>query len=145
MSTIVYRDGIMAADTRAWAGRSSPIGQKAKIRRLSNGFLLGCASGVPGAGEYLMDWYEDGHDHEKLILPKDFTLLIVNTNGQAFLADDSPHLSGPITAPWFAIGSGCDYAMGAMAMGATAVQAVEVACHLDSVSDLPVQTITHRN
>lgn len=41
----------------------------------------------------------------------------------------------------YAIGTGAPYAMGAMYMGATAEQAVEIACRLDENSGLPTKKI----
>jgi hypothetical protein len=33
LTTICYRDGVMAADTRAYSGDKLPIGSKTKIRQ----------------------------------------------------------------------------------------------------------------
>ena len=51
MTIIAYRDGIMAADSRAYTGDPDPIGVKQKIR-WHDGELLGASSravGIPGA------------------------------------------------------------------------------------------------
>ena len=44
---------------------------------------------------------------------------------------------------YYAIGSGCEYAMGALEMGATAADAVLVACKLDVNCAKPVQYAHH--
>lgn len=50
MTTIAYRNGVMAADTRAYSGGKLPIGTKTKIERLEDGTLLGVSSITPGGG-----------------------------------------------------------------------------------------------
>lgn len=40
MTTVVYRDGVMAADSRAYAGYNTTLGSKSKIRKLADGTLL---------------------------------------------------------------------------------------------------------
>jgi len=135
----------MAADTRAYAGFNSPLGQKRKIRRLADGTLIGCSSNQVGFGEAVLDWYEAGADPEKA--PKaaelKFTFLAVKANGEGFYANDNFLLSGPVKAECFAIGSGEGIAHGAMRAGAGAKRAVEIACEVDVWSGLPVMTLTH--
>jgi len=137
MTTIAYRNGLMAGDTRAYSGSKYPIGRKSKIKRLQNGTLIGVSSTTPGGGEYVANWYET--QDSSLILPDAFSLLAVHLNGDVFFATDHKMLSGPLKADFFAIGSGCDFALGAMEMGASAQKAVEVSCYFDVWSDLPVE------
>lgn len=142
MTTIAYRDGIMAADSRAYSGNRFPVGEKTKIRLLDDGTLIGVSSTVPGEGEAVIQWFAAGAD------PKDgpsaspkHTLLAVRPGGEVFFADDSYFISGPLKAEFFAIGSGGEYAQGAMAMGASAEQAVRIACRLDPWSAEPVMVL----
>ena len=44
--------------------------------------------------------------------------------------------------PYYAIGSGSDVALGALATGASAKRAVEIACEYNVYTGLPVQTMT---
>lgn len=146
MTTIAYKAGIMAADTRAYAGFNSPLGTKRKIRRLANGTLIGCSTNQVGLGEAILDWYENGAKPEEGPRPPDevkFTFLAVLPDGSAFYGYDSYFLSGPITADCFAIGSGEGVAHGAMRAGASAIRAVEIAAEIDVWSGLPVENITH--
>ncbi|MER8455843.1 hypothetical protein NKH24_06850 [Mesorhizobium sp. M1300] len=137
----------MAADSRAWSGHHGhPIGQKIKIRRLDDGRLIGASSNGPGTTEAVLEWYESGADPEKA--PKDIdrdfvALLVVHPDGIAQIAYDHWRLSARLTAPWFTIGSGKEYAWGALAMGATADQAVEIACRADTCSAPPITTLRH--
>lgn len=142
MTTIVYRDGIMAADSRAYTGSRTPIGTKTKIRHLEDGTLVGVSSSIPGGGEAVLDWYLNGKP-ESVDLPGSFTLLVVTANGQAFFARDTAFVSGPIDAPYFAIGSGEEYALGALSMGASAVDAVRAGVKHDVWSGFPILALAH--
>jgi ATP-dependent protease HslVU (ClpYQ) peptidase subunit len=145
MTTIAYRDGIMAADSRAYAGFNANLGTKRKIRRCADGRLIGCSTNQVGLGEAILDWYEAGADAASC--PKSaelkFVLLVVSPDGTAFYANDDFNLAGPIEADFFAIGSGEGEAHGAMHAGASAAEAVEIACRCDVWSGLPVVTIRH--
>lgn len=146
MTTIAYRDGVMAADSRAYSGSKVPIGEKVKIRRLDDGTLIGASTSTCGAGTWVLDWYEGGciaKAGDAELLPDKFDLLVVHPDGRVFIASDHAVLSGPLTTPYIAIGSGNEYALGALAHGATAVQAVEAACTLDVWSEVPVYASTH--
>lgn len=133
MTTIVWRDGVMAADSRGYGGDKCPVGQKQKIKRLADGTLIGCSSNTPGQPEAVLAWYEAGADVEKA--PKfpenHFRFLAVKPDGSAYLGEDSFYLAGPLSAEFYAVGSGEQYAMGALHMGATATQAVRAAIDLD--------------
>jgi len=143
MTTIAYRDGVMAADSRAWSGSHRDIGAKWKIRRLEDGTLLGASSSVPGGGEAAIEWYILGHPVVDHHLPETFDLLVVKRDGAALFASDKPYLSGPLVADYFAIGTGANMALGAMFMRATAIEAVRAACHHDTCSALPIRALTH--
>jgi ATP-dependent protease HslVU (ClpYQ) peptidase subunit len=146
MSVIVYRDGIMAADTRGWSGNSTPIGEKMKIRRLEDGCLLGVVTDKPGQGEAMMDWFAAGCNQAKRPVfngEPNMTMLVVRPDGQAMIFSNDFHPSGPIVAPYFAIGSGERYALGAFACGAGALQAVAVAIELDTATGGQVAALEH--
>jgi 20S proteasome alpha/beta subunit len=145
MTTIAYRDGVMAADTRAFAGYNAALGQKAKIRREPDGTLIGCSSNQVGLGEAVLDWFGRGAKSDDV--PKagevKFSFLAVKPDGSALYAFDGFNLSGPINAEFFAIGSGDAVAQGAMHAGASAEMAVEIACKVDVWSDMPIMTLKH--
>lgn len=130
----------MAADGRAYGGRhcASP-GSKAKAHRLQDGTRIGVVSAVIGMPERFIAWMNEGGD------PKawgegapDLRALIVRPNGEVFLAEDSVWFSGPIKTDCYAIGSGGDFALGAMAAGKTAAEAVALACDLDQHCGPPI-------
>lgn len=145
MTTIAYRDGVMAADSRAYAGFNTVLGTKMKIRRCANGTLIGCSTNQVGLSEALLTWVEAGADVDatpRCPEPK-FALLVVQPDGKAFYAHDSFNLTGPISADFFAIGSGEGLAQGAMHHGASAEEAVLIACKCDVWSGPPVVTLCH--
>lgn len=144
MTTIAYRNGVMACDSRAYAGNSNPIGSKCKIERLEDGTLIGASSRDVGGGEAIRRWYKDGMPKETdYALPEDFTLLIAKPNGEVYIAADKLMLSGPLEGEYWAIGSGADYANAAMAMFAGPERAIELACQLDVWSSEPIFALTH--
>lgn len=146
MTTIVYRDGVLAADTRAYSGGNTPIGQKVKIRALSNGELIGVSTPEPGVGEAIMDWYAAGaKENKKPTVPDNFHFIAVRPDGTALMGIDSLHLTGPLTAPWFAVGSGSHYAMTALHLGKSAVEAVRIAAEFDAWTKAPFMELRHED
>lgn len=145
MTTIAYRDGVMASDSRGYGGDRAPVGSKTKIHRLPDGTLMGCSSNAPGQPEAVFAWYAGGADPREAPAFGDakFRLLVVRPDGQSFLGENSFYLSGPLDARFFAVGSGQEYALGAMEAGASAVRAVEVAIKLDVWSDGEVRVLRH--
>lgn len=133
MTTIVYRDGVMAADRRAYSGDKKGIGAKTKIHRLDDGTLWGVSSSNVGADALIRRWVEGGCGDASpdQLKPDSFELLLVRPNGDVFYANGNLDLTGPLKADFFAIGSGDHFAMGAMAMGASAAKAVQIASDLD--------------
>lgn len=143
MTCIAYRNGRMAADSRAYAGDKMPIGNKVKIRRLRDGTLIGCSTTIPGGGEAVLNWWENGKP-EGVTLPEHFTFLAVNPKGEGFYMTGPDFISGPLEAPFFAIGSADQYAQGALEQGATAVEAVRIAVKCDTFCGMPIYEISHR-
>ncbi len=137
MTTIVYRDGYIAADTRAYSGGSQPIGQKQKINRvqLSDGSYIsfGVSTPHPGLSEEIRDWFasEMSADAEPILNGRAFDCIAVNSNGEVYFYNDSFSPTGPLIGDFFAVGSGAEYALGAMSMGADAIQAVQKAAEFD--------------
>lgn len=140
MTTIVYKDGILAADSRAYAGHPTPIGMKRKIFALEDGSMVGISTCIPGLGEALYRWFESGrhNDHMPAIGDPKFTALHITKQGHVFFYNDSYLPSGPMHAPFYAIGSGDGYALGALHAGATAHQAVKIGTICDIWSGMPI-------
>lgn len=140
MSVVAYKDGIMAADSRAYGGKyqASP-GAKAKAHRLADGTRVGLVSAVVGLPEKYLAWLAGGAKPEDWSGDKpDLRCLMVKPDGAVFLADEGLTFSGPIDCQVYAIGSGAEFALGAMAAGASAEEAVRVACRYDPHCGEPV-------
>lgn len=144
MSTIVYRDGILAADSKAYGGKgqASP-GIKVKARRLPDGTRVGVVTAIIGQGERFMNWLEAGGDPTAWGSgDPDLRALVIRPDGGVYLYDDGPWPSGPIETDRYAIGSGSEFALAAMYLGADAERAVEVAAALDQHTGGPVLILT---
>lgn len=122
----------------AWDGRTLAADRQAtnaecrrevkKIYRLKSGELASFCGLEAGARE-LLSWYEDGADPAKyppLQATQDWVRLIVVTRKGVFEYEQRP-VKQPLKEKFFAWGSGRDFALGAMAAGATAKQAVLIA------------------
>lgn len=130
MTTIAYRDGVLAADTLVTHnGRIAGWVKKAmKIGRL----LVGTCGSL-NLTQPLLDWLRTGaigpppkmqgvkecEGTAMLILPGDI-IVTIDEYGMDY-----------IRAPFHAIGSGAQLALGAMAAGATAEEAVHIAKGID--------------
>lgn len=130
MSTIAWdgRIGMLAADRQLTLGNSPlPV---AKLFTLSKG---GCSRLVACCGEYedallFVDWMAAGKPGT-IALQDNFSALVID-RGHCWRYGQQ--LQGYlIDAPFWAAGSGADYAIGAMAMGANAREAVEIASQYD--------------
>jgi hypothetical protein len=126
----------------AWDGRSLAVDRLAtsfglaaevkKYKRLSTKEVLVCY-GDHDKGLIVMNWYEKGGDPEKypkfqatddwagLVVASDKGIKIYNQEPVPLVFEDK----------FQAWGSGRDYALGAMAMGADAKKAVEITCELN--------------
>lgn len=148
MSVVVYHDGKMAADTRAYSGSTHPIGHKIKIFRLEKGphagSLLGICSNAPGQPEELRNWIEAGAERADELVPQgpSFEALLVKPDGTIFLYNDAYYAAGPIVSKIASIGSGKKYAMGAIYAGADVKRAVEIAIECDPWSGGPVTELS---
>lgn len=130
MTTVAWDGKQMVADTLSnWSGLK---GKVVKAWKLKDGSLLG-GSGAYGDILASRIWIEGGQHLEKF--PPKYsqdgcTILLVRENCPPQRFENSPYPT-TILEPFTAIGSGTDYALGAMAMGADAERAVEVAISFD--------------
>lgn len=138
MTTIAYKDGVMAADEQnSW--HSATVN---KLWRLKDGSVIGFA-GARDQGLEALAWIKNTD------LPKptvdDLHILRAYPDGrlsvykerlvEVFLEEDV-----------FAIGSGSEYAMGAMAAGGRAIDAVKIAAMFDPSTGDGVRTlVVHEN
>lgn len=141
MSTIAFRRGIMAADSR---GTSGDIirGKVRKLYQLADGRVVGIAGDVGYEPEFIA-WLDDGAKPENrpdFSGASSFSALVGSTEG--FVVYGRELRCQVIGADFYAIGSGNEIALGAMAMGASARRAVELACDFDVYTGGEINEIT---
>jgi len=150
VTTIAYRDGTIACDS-CWAVDGMVDTLSKKIKRLKYGVLLG------GAGDGDARFFdkllsvkrpEDLPTYEQLqtlriesmhlLIFPDKRIFKIATN---FSIEDGAGV-WEVEGTFTAIGAGASFAIGAMEAGATARQAVVIACRRDINSRLPVHTLS---
>lgn len=138
MTTIAYRDGVMAADSLSTSDGIA-MGTVAKAIRREDGAMCG-AAGSTSLIRALLAWFENGEGGDKPDLKDNGAqALIIRPTGSTEWHDEFGfHV---ISAPFFAIGSGRDVALGAMAAGASAEEAVEHAIRFDINSGGPIVVV----
>jgi ATP-dependent HslUV protease subunit HslV len=145
MSTIAYRDGVMAADTGSWhAGVKHDFALK--IATGPDGTLYG-AVGDAAQCSAVMRWV-----HEGCVGPmpeaertenrgSSFTVMAVPPNGMISLI--SAYGTEAYPAPYFAIGGGAEVAFGALHAGADAADAIRAAIDHSEYATGFVRLIEH--
>lgn len=129
MTVIAWDGHALAADKQA---TDCGLGRTVtKIHRI--GDLLVSSCGNCSHGRALIDWVRKGRviaDFPKAGNDGRATLLVIE-NGRVKSYEEGPH---PIELEdtFYACGSGRDYAMAALALGKTAVEAVQLACRFDT-------------
>lgn len=155
MTTVAYKNGVMACDSRC-SDEDRHITKCKKIFRLRTGALLGIAGDDDTRDlEKLLENVHAGYDipsrEELAELKLEGSYLLVLSNGeiwnivsemQEFANSDEWRASvRQIEEEFAAIGSGSHLAIGAMEFGASAKEAVECAAKWDLYSAPPIQTM----
>lgn len=130
MTIIVYRDGVMAADGRVTSKAHIFEDDNKKIERLKDGSLIG-TSGNVSDGLRLLDKMKELVKAGDRTLPdvafKGVGAIFVTASGKyAYQYEDCTW--DATKRPYYYIGSGSYAAHIALEMGATAVEAVRMAC-----------------
>jgi len=142
VTTIAWDGHTLAADKRAV--NSGMIFVVTKLFR-ARGCLVAAAGDFDRIQETVA-WFAAGANPEKL--PpfqrdnSDFVGLLVIQPDKTILKFERGPIPFKIESPFYAIGSGRDYAMAAMHLGKTAPEAVEVAMALDSSTGNGIDTMT---
>lgn len=147
MTTITFRDGIMAADSRCTydteAGGTRLMRCEKVYRkwvgtgRKKHEVLLGTAGETSPALLYV-DWYGSTSPPPQQLIDgnADFDILLYSKHG-LFLVDAYCRPEKVLERFW-AVGSGAKAALGAMHMGADAKRACAIACKIDPFSAPPI-------
>ncbi|MGG5809810.1 hypothetical protein [Falsiroseomonas sp. CW058] len=128
MTTIAWDGTTLAGDRRGNAGGMAYA--LTKVRRCADGRLLGF-SGDIGVGTLMLDWLDRGgarpaaQDSDRWA-----TVLEIDTDGTCWCHGRDGRWQ--VEQPFFAIGSGRDFALAAMSLGQDAARAVEVAARFDT-------------
>lgn len=145
MTTVVYRDGILAADTQITYGATIMPCKIKKLTKLPNGALFGYCGSVE-LGEIMKKsliniGQSDGVLEDRRDLDKEnFEGILVTPEGRTLFFENRSWVS--VEVPYVAMGSGKEHAYGALALGASAKQAVRAAILLDPGTGGKVQAIS---
>lgn len=135
MTTVVYKSGVMAADTRITLGGHVVSDAKQKIFKLPDGSVVGVAGGAAQFETFLEDisqmtnpiqYQNDELDSLEAILVKNGSVFAFEGASGRFIELGEVEVA--------AIGSGGDFAIGAMAAGASPAEAVEIAARYDAMT-----------
>lgn len=147
MTTIVWRDGIVAADSRALRGTTIMPEEVEKLWRVNES----CVAGLSGLMMYTdaAKAWTMTEDFANTPPPamKDATLVVFWPTKIVEYSDGQSAEVRP-THGYYAWGSGCETAYGALAMGADAVRAVLIAAMFDGptggkILSMPVEAHVH--
>ena len=136
MTTIAYKNGYLAFDGRLVSGGS--VVTDSNIKGIKTKDYLIAAAGHAGLCDAFLEWGQN--DFKQTLTPKcenslvaeaDFTGIKIDKDGHVVIYDENFFPITVGTIEQYAIGSGGELAMGAMAMGATAKQAIEIAAKYD--------------
>lgn len=143
MTTIVFDGNLLVADTLCCWGNIKEDRIATKLAYSKGRYFA--VAGLDGLLATLIRWFEAGADPRAIpqldgnARASGWTLVVVNaaTGDSTYYDNDQPHGS-PTTKKW-AIGSGKQFALGAMQVGASALDAVSAARDLDTTTGGPLQ------
>lgn len=130
MTTIIATREAIYADTLC--AHSVPFHFK-KIVRIGNSIFAG--AGTWTHIDRFMEWRRGG---EKPEYPPDADFDVIELNKNGIWMHDQDLYPFRIKEKVYAIGTGAEYAMGAISMGATPKQALQIAAKYDPDTQLPI-------
>jgi len=138
VTAIAYRDGVMASDSLAEC-HNIVMGSVRKIIRRADGALAGSAGMEMVCAEFMRRFAEgtDADFRPELKDESDFSAIVVTPDGQIWQVNMRGRF--PISAPFYVDGSAYQVMIGAMAAGASAEEAVEIAIKYDTRCGGPIQ------
>jgi hypothetical protein len=136
MTTIAYKDGVMAADSQATD--YSTISRVQKLWRLPDGGVVAYC-GEARKGYAGVKWMLDGEKDEPPSIEEAY-LIIARPDGTIWVAEGQ-FPAFPIMSNVIAHGCGRDGALMAMSQGMGAVDAVLETCKNDAFSSAPVHSM----
>lgn len=135
MTTIATDGKTIAADSRV---TGTFIGQHDKLFQIGDS-VFGISGNIPRVMR-VVDWLSAGcPEASKPDVEDDFAILQLHQGGVWYW--DSSLRPIRYGIPYAAIGSGAEFAMGAMLAGKSPKLAVEIACELDECSGHPINSM----
>ena len=140
MTTIAYRNGVLASDSASTVELAHTNGVR-KIFRLSDGSLIGFSGTLSRFLKWL-EWHEDEDGPEPSLM--ETNAIRVWPNGRLATIENGAIINHLKRSDYAAIGTGSEFALGAMAHGAGARAAVAAAIQHDALSRGPVVSLRLR-
>lgn len=140
MTTVVFKDGVFAADSLITSG-GTVEGYCKKITRCENVYV-GWAGSLQAAT--LFKDYLSGKDIDKSFFDKpqqEFSAIVADSANRQVITYTNGLIPEIYNAPFYCIGSGTSIAKGALMAGATPREAVKVAASLDIYTGGKIQTV----
>lgn len=134
MTTIAYRDGVLASDS--CASDDQQMMRFTKLHRMG-GYVFGFCGDAHACHEFVTR-FKGGTALSSMKVKGDLSALILMPDGSCMRWDNRGG-AFPIEDKFAAIGSGAGVAIGAMHFGADAREAVKAACKYDPGSAGPVR------
>ena len=125
MTTIAW-DGRMLAADRMGVLDDFKFDDGPKLRALSGGRYVACC-GMAQIVERVLPWMETGGQRPEMPESASFSAILVTSDGDAFLIENNLIPMPIASGQRFAIGSGAQFALGAMEAGASAELAIRIA------------------
>ena len=142
MTTIACDGKTLAGDKQVTTGGTATLTTKVFKVKTKKGTVLAGYSGDLADGQAFIEWLKKGENE----LPDMSVLnaLVIKKNGSVKVYHDAQkgRAADMGTLDMWALGSGCDYALGAMKFGATAKEAIEIASELDVNTGLGVDVVS---
>jgi ATP-dependent protease HslVU (ClpYQ) peptidase subunit len=139
MTTIAFDGLILAADSLCCWGNMKESRDAEKLRFVDGHYYA--VTGADGMLDALIAWHKAGAKPEQYprVGETGAQLVVINKTLRACIYYEQDQPYGCAVPRRWAIGTGRDFAMGALHAGANAVDAVRIAANLDTRSGGPVQ------
>lgn len=136
MTTIAYKDGILAADTQLTTGNIKGLCRKIEIYPAGE---VVAAAGLAVDGFAFQEWYHSEKKKKRPKFGKGFELFMIKVDGSTvFYEDDCIEM--PMVDPIYSNGSGFAIAKAAMLMGLSSKEAVKLAGQVEINTNTLVDT-----
>lgn len=139
MTTIAFRDGILAGDSQATDDQLWRTRKVHRIKTSAGSLLVGWCGHVQSALVFI-EWLKDNNSRKPDLSNEDFEAIVVAETGRVTIWTQNLVPWRP-TGDFFAIGSGGKAAMAAMYCGKGAIEAVKIAAKIDPYTRVPVHSI----